>query len=139
MINPDDCPGAAGPAEGMTVDPVESQGMRLLGRHDLAGHGNGGEGTADSRPAHPLDDQFPVIVDLSEPGRPAEAGRWWLPGTQEGDDDPPPARHEVFDSAQDGSAVGAIQINDVYVTADGIVYAVDRSGGGLYILQFEGA
>jgi len=24
------------------------------------------------------------------------------------------------------------------VTADGIVYAVDRSGGGLYVLQFEG-
>ena len=40
--------------------------------------------------------------------------------------------------APDGSPVGAIQINDVYVTADAIVYAVDRSGGGLYILQFEG-
>lgn len=422
MIDTDDRPGVAGPAEGTTVHPVESQGMRLLGRHDLAGRGNCGEGTAlleqggrrylylaheqgpvnfsvldvtdptaprlltqttlphgdvrsnslavadgllvvayqvrqpgqqpagieifdlgrpaeprragfldfsgprsrgthwvgytggryaylatgtaDSRPAHPLDDQFPVIVDLSEPSRPAEAGRWWLPGTQEGDDGPPPARHEVFDSgfrahnvnvdpqrpdrayvgyldggaiildiadvgsprlvsrldyhppmpgfthtvlplprrkllaisdeathdhaadypkliwfadasheeapliissapmppvaefagrggrfgahnlhenepfawswrsedivfgsffnggvrafdirdpfrpvqvaafvppAPDGSAVGAIQINDVYVTADGIVYAVDRSGGGLYILQFEGA
>jgi hypothetical protein len=37
-----------------------------------------------------------------------------------------------------GSSVGAIQINDVYVAADGIVYAVDRSGGGLYILQFVG-
>jgi hypothetical protein len=34
--------------------------------------------------------------------------------------------------------VGAVQINDVYVTADGIVYAVDRCGGGLYILQFDG-
>ena len=33
-------------AEGMTVDAVESQGMRLLSRHDLAGRGNGGEGTA---------------------------------------------------------------------------------------------
>jgi hypothetical protein len=38
-----------------------------------------------------------------------------------------------------GSSIGAIQINDVYVTADGIVYAADRSGGGLYVLQFEGA
>jgi len=36
------------------------------------------------------------------------------------------------------SPVGAIQINDVYVTSDGIVYAVDRSGGGLYVLQFVG-
>jgi hypothetical protein len=40
--------------------------------------------------------------------------------------------------APPGSTVGAIQINDVYVAADGIVYAVDRTGGGLYILQFEG-
>ena len=38
-----------------------------------------------------------------------------------------------------GSPVGATQINDVYVTSDGIVYAVDRSGGGLYLLEFEGA
>ena len=37
------------------------------------------------------------------------------------------------------SPVGAAQINDVYVTSDGIVYAVDRSGGGLYVLEFEGA
>jgi len=40
--------------------------------------------------------------------------------------------------APPGSATGAIQINDVYVSADGIVYAVDRGGGGLYLLQFEG-
>ena len=261
-------------------------------------------GTPDSRPTHPLDDQFPVIVDLGEPSRPAEAGRWWLPGTQEGDGQPPPVRHQVFDSgfrahnvnvdprrpdrayvgyldagaiildiadvgsprlvsrldyhppmpgfthtvlplpgrnllaisdetthdhaadypkllwladasyeeapliissapmppvtefarrggrfgahnlhenepfewswrsedivfgsffnagvraydirdpfqprevaafvppAPKGSPIGAAQINDVYVTADGIVYAVDRSGGGLYVLQFDGA
>jgi hypothetical protein len=36
------------------------------------------------------------------------------------------------------SPVGAIQINDVYVASDGIVYAVDRGGGGLYMAQFEG-
>jgi hypothetical protein len=33
---------------------------------------------------------------------------------------------------------GPVQINDVYVTADGIVYAVDRDGGGLYILEYSG-
>lgn len=37
-----------------------------------------------------------------------------------------------------GSKEGAIQMNDVYVASDGIVYAADRSGGGVYILQFEG-
>ena len=295
------------PAEPRRAGFLDLSGPRSRGTH-WVGYTGGryaylATGTADSRPAHPLDDQFPVIVDLSEPGRPAEAGRWWLPGTQEGDDDPPPVRHEVFDSgfrahnvnvdpqrpdrayvgyldggaiildiadvgsprlvsrldyhppmpgfthtvlplpgrkllaisdeathdhaadhpkllwfadasyeetpliissapmppvaefarrggrfgahnlhenepfawswrsedivfgsffnggvrafdirdpfrpvqvaafvppAPDGSPVGAIQINDVYVTADAIVYAVDRSGGGLYILQFEG-
>jgi hypothetical protein len=40
--------------------------------------------------------------------------------------------------APPGSRTGAAQINDVYVAADGIVYAVDRGGGGLYLLQFEG-
>lgn len=33
---------------------------------------------------------------------------------------------------------GPVQTNDVYVTADGIVYAVDRDGGGLYILEYSG-
>jgi hypothetical protein len=55
-------------------------------------------GTPDSRPTHPLDDQFPVIVDLTRPDRPAEVGRWWLPGTQHDDGSPPPVRHPVFDA-----------------------------------------
>ena len=41
-------------------------------------------------------------------------------------------------AAPSASKTGAIQINDVYVAADGLVYAVDRGGGGLYILQFDG-
>jgi hypothetical protein len=55
-------------------------------------------GTPDSRPRDPRDDQFPVIVDLTRPDRPTEAGRWWLPGTQDGDGAPPPARHERWDA-----------------------------------------
>jgi hypothetical protein len=295
------------PGEPHSVGFLDLSGPRSRGTH-WVGYTGGryaylATGTADSRPAHPLDDQFPVIVDLGEPSRPAEAGRWWLPGTQEGDGHPPPVRHQVFDSgfrahnvnvdprrpdrayvgyldggaiildiadvgsprlvsrldyhppmpgfthtvlplpgrsllaisdetthdhaadypkllwladvsyedapliissapmppvaefrrrggrfgahnlhenepfawswrsedivfgsffnagvraydirdpfqprevaafvppAPKGSPIGAIQINDVYVTADGIVYAVDRSGGGLYLLQFEG-
>lgn len=54
-------------------------------------------GTPDSRPTHPRDDQFVVIVDLAKPTSPQEAGRWWLPGTQRRDDVPPPVRHEKFD------------------------------------------
>jgi sugar lactone lactonase YvrE len=34
-----------------------------------------------------------------------------------------------------GSA--AIQFNDLTVTADGLIYATDRAGGGLYIIEPE--
>ena len=54
-------------------------------------------GTPDSRPTDPKDDQFYVIMDVSDPANPREAGRWWLPGTQEGDDAPPPDRHPYLD------------------------------------------
>jgi len=55
-------------------------------------------GTADSRPTHSRDDQFYVILDVRDLTNPTEAGRWWFPGTQEGDDAPPPARHPEFDA-----------------------------------------
>jgi hypothetical protein len=41
--------------------------------------------------------------------------------------------------APTNSPVGAIQINDVCVDSEGLIYAVDRKGGGLYVIQFEGA
>lgn len=49
-------------------------------------------GAADFQPRNPLDDQCYRIVDVRAPAKPVEAGRWWLPGTREGDDAPPPAR-----------------------------------------------
>ena len=49
-------------------------------------------GAADFQPRHPEDDQIYRIVDVRDPARPAEAGRWWLPGTREGDAAPAPAR-----------------------------------------------
>jgi len=55
-------------------------------------------GMPDSTPTHPGDDQFYVIVDLADPTRPQEVGRWWLPGTQQGDDAPPPTHHQQFDA-----------------------------------------
>lgn len=54
-------------------------------------------GTADSRPTNPRDDQFVVILDLADPTDPREIGRWWLPGTQQGDGSVPPERHPRFD------------------------------------------
>ena len=55
-------------------------------------------GAADFKARNPKDDQFYRIVDVRQPSKPAEVGRWWLPGTRDGDSEPLPARHPTFDS-----------------------------------------
>jgi hypothetical protein len=54
-------------------------------------------GAADFTPTHPLDDQFYRVVDVRNPAKPVEVGRWWLPGTRAGDTQAPPARHVQLD------------------------------------------
>jgi hypothetical protein len=49
-------------------------------------------GAPDFQPRHPNDDQCYRIVDVRNPSKPVEAGRWWFPGTREGDAAPPPKR-----------------------------------------------
>jgi hypothetical protein len=44
------------------------------------------------------DDQFYRIVDVRNPSRPEEVGRWWLPGVRVGDTEAPPKRHERMDT-----------------------------------------
>ena len=51
-------------------------------------------GAADFEPTHPLDDQIYRCFDVRNPSKPTEVGRWWLPGTRKGDNEPPPARHQ---------------------------------------------
>ncbi|HLH27003.1 MAG TPA: hypothetical protein VK066_31150 [Chloroflexota bacterium] len=46
-------------------------------------------GAPDFVPTAPPDDQFYMIVDVSDPEQPREVGRWWLPGTRQGDAAPP--------------------------------------------------
>ena len=55
-------------------------------------------GAPDFKPRNPKDDQFYRIVDVRQPTKPVEVGRWWLPGTRDGDPEPPPARHPKFDA-----------------------------------------
>ncbi len=55
-------------------------------------------GAADFQPRHPNDDQCYRIVDVRNPSKPVEAGRWWLPGTREGDSEPAPQRLVAHDS-----------------------------------------
>jgi len=54
-------------------------------------------GAADFEPSHPNDDQFYRIIDVRNPSKPVEVGRWWYPGTRKGDSAPPPPRHPKFD------------------------------------------
>lgn len=49
-------------------------------------------GAPDFQPHNPLDDQIYRIIDVSDPTKPVEAGRWWMPGTRVGDKEPQPAR-----------------------------------------------
>jgi len=55
-------------------------------------------GARDFTPRNPKDDQFLMIVDVSNPRQPHEVGRWWLPGTRVGDAAEPPPRVEAPDS-----------------------------------------
>jgi len=54
-------------------------------------------GSADFEPTHEKDDQFYRIIDVRNPSKPTEVGRWWYPGTRKGDSAPPPPRHPKFD------------------------------------------
>ena len=55
-------------------------------------------GAKDFKPNDQKDDQFYMIVDVSNPENHVEAGRWWMPGTMEGDEHNPVDRHPDFDS-----------------------------------------
>jgi hypothetical protein len=54
-------------------------------------------GAEDFTPSNPKDSQIYRCIDVRNPSKPVEAGRWWLPGTREGDIEPPPPRHPQFD------------------------------------------
>jgi hypothetical protein len=49
-------------------------------------------GAPDFTPRNPLDDQFYRVLDVSDLAKPRELGRWWYPGTREGDEARAPAR-----------------------------------------------
>src|SRR5215471_10042085 len=51
-------------------------------------------GAADFEATHELDDQCYQIFDVRNPSKPTEVGRWWMPGTRKGDNEPPPPRHQ---------------------------------------------
>jgi hypothetical protein len=52
-------------------------------------------GAPDFEATHPLDDQFYRCIDVRNPSKPVEIGRWWMPGTRKGDNVAPPPRHPL--------------------------------------------
>ena len=52
-------------------------------------------GAADFKPTHPNDDQFYRCIDVRNPSKPVELGRWHMPGTKQGDNVMPPPRHPL--------------------------------------------
>ncbi|HJY18897.1 MAG TPA: hypothetical protein VJ353_14785, partial [Xanthobacteraceae bacterium] len=52
-------------------------------------------GSRDFVPTNPGDDQFYRCVDVRNPSKPVEVGRWWMPGTRQGDNVRPPTRHPI--------------------------------------------
>ncbi len=87
-------------------------------------------GAADFTPRNRLDDQIYRIVDVRNPVKPAEIGRWWVPGIREGDAEPPPPRHPQFDTG-----IRAHNTN-VYPERPGRAY-VGFIDGGAYILDIS--
>lgn len=52
-------------------------------------------GAPDFEPGHPKDHQFYMIVDLENPAKPREVGRWWMAGQRKGDKESLPPRHSA--------------------------------------------
>jgi hypothetical protein len=50
-------------------------------------------GAADFQPHRPGDDQFYRILDVRNPAKPEEVGRWWIPGVRVGDSEDLPVQH----------------------------------------------
>ena len=55
-------------------------------------------GAPDFTPRNQKDDQCYRIIDVKNPSRATEVGRWWLPGTAEADATPALPRHPQFDT-----------------------------------------
>lgn len=88
------------PARPRSISFFDTSGPRSRGVHFVWCDGETAylaTGLPDFHPTHPLDDQIVLILDVRDPVRPRELGRWWLPGTRAGDTEPPPERHPRFD------------------------------------------
>lgn len=89
------------PANPKTISFFNCAGPSSMGVHQLwfvdGEYIHFAGGAEDFIPNNPIDCQFYRSIDVRNPSKPVEAGRWWLPGTRQGDSEPPPERHPQFD------------------------------------------
>lgn len=87
------------PEKPKSITYIDASGPSSLGVHQLwfcdGEFVHMAAGASDFEPTNPLDAQCYRIFDVRNPAKPVEAGRWWLPGTSEGDNAPPPMRHQA--------------------------------------------
>lgn len=84
------------PAQPCSIGLFDASGERSVGTHFvwLAADGFAYLATqaADYAPRDPRDRFMMSILDVSDPSKPSEAGRWWPPGVASTDAAPPPLR-----------------------------------------------
>ncbi len=89
------------PEEPKSISFFDCKGPGSMGVHQLwfvdGEYIHCAAGAADFMPRDLQDCQFYRCIDVRDPARPEEVGRWWLPGTRDGDEAPPPPRHPQFD------------------------------------------
>lgn len=90
------------PANPKTISFFDCSGETSMGVHQLwfvdGEYIHFAGGAADFTPTHIKDNQFYRSIDVRNPSKPTEVGRWWLPGTRVGDSEAPPERLPKFDS-----------------------------------------
>ncbi|MEA2689415.1 MAG: hypothetical protein QOD51_2022 [Candidatus Eremiobacteraeota bacterium] len=90
-------------------------------------------GAADFMPKRASDDQFYRIVDIADPARPHEIGRWWYPGQRAGDAEPAPDQLPLPDASNQGVRAHNI---DVFASHAGRAY-LGYIDGGLVVLDIS--
>ena len=84
------------PEKPKSIAYVDASGPHSRGVHQLwfcdGEYVHLSAGAPDFKPRNQLDDQFYRSFDVRNPAKPTEVGRWWLPGTRDGDSEPPPVR-----------------------------------------------
>ncbi len=90
------------PEEPKTISFFDCHGPGSSGVHQLwfddGEYIHFSDGATDHIARNDKDTQFYRCIDVKDPTKPKDVGRWWYPGTKEGDAEDPPERHPVFDN-----------------------------------------